>query len=180
MKLSNYLENKVFSENLQYHIDNNINFFENVFMYGSDADLALLKEIREAIDSNLLKPKEDDIWFFTETDLGRFDYFESSLVPLDLPFQEAEYQGKDVELNSPKRGGTKKFYVYVKNDKGNVIKVSFGDPDMKVKNYDPKRAKSFLARHKCDEKKDKTTPGYWACHINRYYKKLGLKSPAQW
>lgn len=76
---------------------------------------------------------------------------------------EAEYQGKKVELNKPKRGGSKKFYVYVKNDKGNVVKVSFGSPDMSIKKSDPDAKSSFRARHKCDQKKDKTSAGYWSC-----------------
>ena len=78
--------------------------------------------------------------------------------------EDAEYQGKKVKLNNPVRGGSKKFYVYVKNKKGNVIKVSFGDTTgLSIKRDDPERRKSFRARHKCDQKKDKTTPGYWSC-----------------
>ena len=78
--------------------------------------------------------------------------------------EDAEYQGKKVKLNNPVRGGNKKFYVYVKNDKGNVIKVSFGDTTgLSIKRDDPERRKAFRARHNCDQKKDKTTPGYWSC-----------------
>ena len=78
--------------------------------------------------------------------------------------QEAEYQGKKVKLNDPIRGGSKKFYVYVRNDKGNVVKVSFGDTTgLSIKRDDPERRKAFRARHNCDQKKDKTTPGYWSC-----------------
>lgn len=76
---------------------------------------------------------------------------------------EAEYQGKKVELNKPKRGGPKKFYVYVQNDKGNIVKVNFGSPDMSIKKSDPDAKSSFRARHKCDQKKDKTSAGYWSC-----------------
>ena len=77
--------------------------------------------------------------------------------------EKAEYQGKSVELNNPTRGDVKKYKVYVKNDKGNVIKVEFGDPNMSIKRDDPERRKSFRARHNCDQKKDKTTAGYWSC-----------------
>ena len=72
---------------------------------------------------------------------------------------------EDVELDKPFRTpkGPKKFSVYVKNDKGNVVKVNFGDPDMEIKRDDDKRRKSFRARHKCDQKKDKTKPSYWSC-----------------
>lgn len=78
---------------------------------------------------------------------------------------EAEYKGKDVELNKPMRGDVKKYKVYVKNDKGNVVKVNFGDKNMEIKRDDPEARKSFRARHKCSEKKDKTTAGYWSCKM---------------
>ena len=67
------------------------------------------------------------------------------------------------ELNNPTRGDVKKYKVYVKNDKGNVVKVEFGDPNMSIKRDDPQARKNFRARHNCDQKKDKTTAGYWSC-----------------
>ena len=76
---------------------------------------------------------------------------------------EAEYQGKKVKLNDPIRGGSKKFYVYVKNEKGNVVKVKFGDPNMEIKRDDPARRKSFRARHNCDNPGPKTKARYWSC-----------------
>jgi hypothetical protein len=76
---------------------------------------------------------------------------------------EAEYQGRKVKLNKPMRGDVKKFKVYVKNDKGNVIKVSFGDPNMKIKKSNPARRKSFRARHNCDNPGPKTKARYWSC-----------------
>jgi len=88
--------------------------------------------------------------------------------------QEAEYRGKNVPLNKPKRGGSKKFYVYTKNKKGNVVKVSFGGTTgLNVKIDEPGARSSFAARHQCATKKDKTKPGYWACNIGRYWKSLG-------
>lgn len=77
---------------------------------------------------------------------------------------EAEYKGKDVELNKPFRtpDGPKKFGVYVKNDKGNVIIVRFGDPNMEIKRDDPERRKAYRARHKGDKIHDKTKAGYWS------------------
>jgi len=82
-------------------------------------------------------------------------------------FQEAEYQGKKVKLGKVKRGGSRKFYVYVKNPKtGNVKKVSFGDnTGLSIKTKDPVKRKSFKARHKCDQKKDRTSAGYWSCRM---------------
>lgn len=93
---------------------------------------------------------------------------------------EAKYQGKEVALNKPKRGGSKKFFVYTKNPKtGKVIKVSFGaaggGQNLAVKLDDPKRRKAFADRHKCSTKKDKTKPGYWACRLTRYARQLGMK-----
>lgn len=98
----------------------------------------------------------------SDTDVILEDYDE--LVCEEI-FTEAEYQGKKVTLNKPVRSsnGPKKFHVYVKNKKGNVIKVNFGDPNMKIKKNIPNRRKSFRARHKCDTAKDKTTARYWSC-----------------
>jgi hypothetical protein len=80
-----------------------------------------------------------------------------------------------IELNKPKRGGSKKFYVYVKDPQtGNVKKVSFGQPGMSVKINDKVAAKAFAARQDCENKKDRTTPGYWSCNLPKYAKLLGL------
>lgn len=122
------------------------------------------------------------------TDIGEFGEFENTWVPLDVILEapdhlwEAEYQGKKVTLNKPKRGGPKKYYVYVKNPKtGKVKRVTFGSTELSVKIQDPKRRASFAARHKCAQTKDRTSARYWACRLPRFSKSLGL-SPvsAQW
>jgi len=79
--------------------------------------------------------------------------------------EEAEYRGRKVKLGKPflTPGGPKKRAVYVKNAKGNVVKVNFGDPNLKIKKNIPARRKSFRARHHCDTAKDRTTPRYWSC-----------------
>lgn len=78
--------------------------------------------------------------------------------------EEAKYQGRTVTLNKPMKGDVKKSKVYVKDPKtGNVKKVNFGDKKMKIKKNIPSRRKSFRARHNCDQKKDKTSAGYWSC-----------------
>lgn len=78
--------------------------------------------------------------------------------------KEAEYQGRKVTLNKPTRGDVKKFKVYVKDPStGNVKKVNFGDPDMKIKKSNPERRKSFRARHNCDNPGPKTKARYWSC-----------------
>jgi len=80
---------------------------------------------------------------------------------------EAEYQGKKVELNNPIRTSenpNKKFKVYTMGPSGKVVVVRFGDPNMGINRDDPKARAAFRARHSCDEKKDKTTAGYWSCY----------------
>ena len=84
-------------------------------------------------------------------------------------FEDAEYQGRKVTLNKPFRtsGGSSKFSVYVRNDKGDVVKVNFGSPDMSIKRSSSERRASFRARHDCDNQKDKTTAAYWSCQMWR-------------
>jgi hypothetical protein len=77
--------------------------------------------------------------------------------------KEAEYQGRDVPLGKPMQGDVKKFKVYVKNPKGNVVKVNFGDPNMRIKKSNPARRKSFRARHNCDNPGPRTKARYWSC-----------------
>ena len=78
--------------------------------------------------------------------------------------EEAEYRGRKVKLNKPMRGDVKKFKVFVKDPKtGNVKKVNFGDPNMRIKKSNPKRRKSFRARHNCDNPGPKTKARYWSC-----------------
>ena len=77
--------------------------------------------------------------------------------------EEAEYQGRKVTLNKPTAGDVKKSKVYVKNEKGNVVKVNFGDPNMKIKVSDPARRKSFRARHNCENPGPKWMARYWSC-----------------
>lgn len=84
-----------------------------------------------------------------------------------IKLEEAEYQGREVNLGKPFRTpkGPKKFSVYVRNKKGNVVKVNFGDPGLSIKRDDPKRKKAFRARHKCSTRKDRTKPSYWSCRF---------------
>jgi hypothetical protein len=83
---------------------------------------------------------------------------------LERSLEEAEYQGRKVPLNKPMRGDVKKFKVYVKDPKtGNIKKVNFGDKNMRIKKSNPKRRKSFRARHNCDNPGPKTKARYWSC-----------------
>ena len=188
MKLT---ENVEISEELEYHLDNNISLSENVFRIYSDGYFKLINEVRDLYNRNLIRLNDDDTWI-VESDLGkRVKLNNGDIVWLDAPIYEndledvlteAKHHGKNVKLNSPFRtpGGPKKFAVYVKTPKGTIKKVTFGDPNLKVRNRNPKAAKSFRARHKCDQKKDRTTAGYWSCSVGRYAKKLGLKSSRSW
>tara|TARA_R100000005_G_C4969865_1_gene183211 strand:- start:215 stop:598 length:384 start_codon:yes stop_codon:yes gene_type:complete len=93
---------------------------------------------------------------------------EKNLVPInDYVIEEAEYQGKKVELGKVKRGGTKKFYVYVRDPKTkNIKKVSFGDTTgLSIKTKDAKRRKAFRDRHNCDNPGPKTKARYWSCRM---------------
>ena len=164
---------------LQYHLNNSLTLSECVYRYSSDSFIQLFAEARQALRDGKIILSEQDILLLELTDIGEYGMYEGQKVPLDLPMvdeelDEAEYRGKDVPLNKPKRGGSKKFYVYTKNKKGNVVKVSFGGTTgLNVKIDEPGARASFAARHQCDKKKDKTKPGYWACNIGRYWKSLG-------
>jgi hypothetical protein len=90
-----------------------------------------------------------------------------NMVWEELVFEDAEHEGKNVTLNKPHRtpDGPKKFSVYVKNDKGNVVKVNFGDPNMEIKRDDPARRKSYRARHNCANPGPKWKANYWSCRM---------------
>ena len=114
-----------------------------------------------------------------------FGLYEGVVVPLEQPLVEFDTTGglivseKEPELNKPKRSsGDKKYVVYVRNPKtGNIKKIQFGDEKggLTSKINDKGAAASFAARHNCDTKTDKLSPGYWACRLPRYAKELGLK-----
>jgi len=107
----------------------------------------------------------DESYFYISDAL----YEDGSVVEEDLEFWddvvvEAEYRGRKVKLNKPMRGDVKKFKVFVKDPKTkNIKKVNFGDPNMRIKKSNPKRRKSFRARHNCDNPGPKTKARYWSC-----------------
>jgi hypothetical protein len=182
----------IVSESLQYHIDNDLTLTNNIFRVYSEGYFDLVNEVRELWEDGLIKLNEEDR-LMVESDLGKRVKIGDEIVYLDAPYileyeteedilEEAKHRGKNVKLGKPFRtsGGPKKFAVYVKSKSGGVKKVTFGDPGLKVKNSNKKAAKSFRARHKCSEKKDRTTAGYWSCSIGRYAKQLGLSSSNSW
>ena len=181
---------KEFSESLSYHLVNSMPITENVFRPGSKQFFSILEEARNLFDEGILELKGIDKELYETTEIGNFGTFNGVRVPLDIPMEieeelnEAEYHGKEVKLNYPMRGGTKKYQVYVKNPKtGKVKKIAFGDVHggLTAKVSNPKARKSFAARHNCDMKKDKTKAGYWACRINKYGHLFGGKTyPGYW
>ena len=176
------------SESLNYHIENNLSLTNNIYRVYSTGYFNLVNEVRDLYEQGLIELNEEDT-LMVESDLGKAVIIEGQEIYLDAPFEieetlsEAEYRGRKVNLNKPFRtpGGPKKFAVYVKSPNGNVKKVTFGDSGkLRVRNKNKKAAKSFRARHKCDQKKDRTTAGYWSCNVGRYAKQLGLSSSNAW
>ena len=182
-------ENIKISEALQYHIDNNLSLTDNVFRVYSKGYFVLVNEVRNLWKDGKIHLNEEDT-LMVESDLGQRVKIGEEIVYLDAPFEveddevleEAKHRGKNVKLGKPFRtpGGPKKFAVYVKSKNGGVKKVTFGDPKLKVRNRNKGAAKSFRARHRCDQKKDRTTAGYWSCNVGRYAKQLGLSSSNSW
>ena len=100
-------------------------------------------------------------------ELGRPQFSES------LNEAKKKKEKKDPPIGKPKRGGSKAYYVYVR-DKGKIKKVSFGSGGLRAKINNPKARKAFAARHKCSTKNDRTKASYWSCRLPRYEKELGL------
>lgn len=175
------------SENLSYHFSNDIGLLESVFRLESDSWLDLVNEARILFEEGKILLSDDDIWLIG-TDAGKKDIYEGEEVLLDIPFEEfdqideSEYHGRKVNLNKPFRtpSGPRKFAVYTKNEKGNVVKVGFGQPGMRVNNNDPAKARSFQKRMKCENPGPKWKAKYWSCNVARYRKLLGIKSSRPW
>jgi hypothetical protein len=180
------------SEALQYHIDNGLTLTDNVFRVYSEGYFDLVNEVRELWEEGKIDLNEEDT-LMVESDLGIKVKIGKEYVYLDAPYiseteteedilAEAKHKGKNVNLGKPFRtpGGPKKFAVYVRKPGGGIKKVTFGDPKLKVRNRNKGAAKSFRARHKCSQKKDRTTAGYWSCNVGRYAKQLGLSSSNSW
>lgn len=183
-------ENVNVSDSLRYHVENGLTLTNNIYRVYSEAYFNLVNEVRDLWELDLIQLNEEDT-MMVESDLGKKVIIEGEVIYLDAPFmfeeeeevlEEAKHRGKNVKLNKPFRtpGGPKKFAVYVKTPGGGVKKVTFGDPNLRVRNKNKGAAKSFRARHKCDQKKDRTTAGYWSCSVGRYAKQLGLSSSNSW
>jgi len=180
-------EEVLLSEGLKYHIREGISLSNSIYRPGSKAFFDLINETRARYHAQDIALDESDREL-VESDLGQWGIFEGREVALDFPIEEtadelleAEYQGRDVDLNKPKRGGSKKFFVYVKNPKtGKVKKIEFGAKGMTTGLRNPDRRRSFKNRHNCEDKNDKTKPGYWACRIGRYPNVSGAPYVTWW
>jgi len=170
------LEDTKISEELQYHIENGLTLTNNVFTVYSKKYFDLINEVRDLWMQNLIQLNEEDEEIVL-SDIGRIGLYEGKMVYLDAPIEdevedlnEAKYKGRTVTLNKPMQGDVKKFKVFVKNEKGNVIKVNFGfggtsakGKVMRIKKSNPERRKNFRARHNCDNPGPKTKARYWSC-----------------
>jgi len=174
------------SEGLNHHISNAIPLHETVYRYGSVKHLSLIKEARKLYSRNVIDLNEHDVELI-KTHLGEWGLFEGESVPLDIPFvnelnerenvneAKAKKKKKDPPIGKPKRGGSKAYYVYVRDPKTKKIKkVSFGSGGLRAKINNPKARNAFAKRHRCSTKNDRTKPGYWSCRLPRYAKALGL------
>ena len=178
----NKASRNILSEGLKHCIDNKKPLTENLYRAGSEKYFNLWAETRALYSRGIVDIKnQDDLEILTETQLGEFDIFEGKKVPLDfimeeIELKEADKKKKTPPIGKPKRGGSKKFYVYVRKKGGGVKKVSFGQAGMSAKINNPKARQAFSKRHNCPNKKDKTKASYWSCRLPRYAHLLGLKS----
>jgi len=182
----------ILSENLRYHVDKQLPLTENTFRYGSQSFLNLWSEARYLYLREIIHVNDDDKEILLETNLGEYGVYEGKKVPLDMPMLEYETEDQSIEdepitekegkkknppIGKPKRGGSKKFYVYVRKPGGGIKKVSFGDTTgLSAKINNPEARRAFAKRHDCANKKDRTKASYWSCRLPRYSKLLGLKS----
>lgn len=174
MKYVKTFEQFEVSEGFQYHMDNGLDITNSVYRIGSDAYKNLFEETKKYWDEGNIILSDKAAWMAKNLEVGK----------------DAIYDGRKVELDTPKRGGDKKFIVYHnsgKKDKdGNIVarKIEWGDTSgLSIKNDDPKAAASFWARHQCDTKAkmDPLTAGFWACYASTLFsKQLGLSSAQPW
>jgi hypothetical protein len=170
------------SPNMLYHVYKKLSITENTFRYGSESFLDLWQEARWLHENKQILFDGADKQLLEETEIGTFDFYNGKLVPIDLlleevDLEEADKKKKTPPIGKPKRGGSKKFYVYVRKPGGGVKKISFGDTTgLSAKINNAKARSAFSKRHDCPNKKDRTKASYWSCRLPRYARLLGLKS----
>ena len=175
------INNSNISEDLKYHIENDIGVDKNIFRPGSSSYFSVINEARILYKKGIYIPKnQEELFFLSDLDLGEFAFFEGKIVPLDFPefvsnIEEAKYKGREVKLG--KKGAQRiaggRGRVYVRDKKtGKVKKVEFGSnmPDaMGDSDEDKKRRKNYGDRHNCSDKDDRTKPGYWSCRATKLF-----------
>jgi len=161
------------SKELKHHLDNKISLSESQFRSGSEKHINLLKEVKELYSKGLINLNETDEFIVNEFDPNPVKIKGIGEVYLGLVqedyesdeelLSEAVYKGRKVQLGKRMAGDVKKFKVYVRNEKGNVVKVNFGQKGVKIKKNNPARRKSFRARHNCANPGPRWKARYWSC-----------------
>jgi hypothetical protein len=164
---SNHVSKIDISEGLKFHIVNKQSIIDNVYKKGTDNFNNLLEECRDLYMNGDLELSDDDLSFIMENEYGPI---ENTNYTVGDMLNEAEYQGRKVQLGKIMQGDIKKFKVYIKNDRGKVVKVNFGfggksakGKRMVIKKNNPARRKSFRARMRCDNPGPRDSARYWAC-----------------
>jgi len=150
------------SNALQYHIDNGMTLTENAFMFYSEGYFNLVNEVRDLWKEGKIELNEGDT-LMVESDLGIKVKIGKEYVYLDAPYiyeTEEDVLSEGKTLEKPK-----KFAVYTKSKTEGIKKVTFGNSNLILKES-----------RNCSQKTDRTTAGYWSCHVGRYTKQLGLSS----
>lgn len=132
---------------------------QGVLDYLENIDYSEWSDLRKELEQLKKNSTIDEVDEYCSSCLAEY------LLEYKDKIEEAEYRGRKVKLGKPflTPGGPKKRSVYVKNAKGNVVKVNFGDPNMRIKKSNPKRRKSFRARHKCNNPGPRWKARYWSC-----------------
>ena len=174
MKYVKTFEQFEVSEGFRYHMENGMDITNSVYRLGSDAYKNLFEETKKYWDEGNIILSDKAAWMAKNLEVGK----------------KAIYDGRDVELDTPARGGDKKFIVYHnsgKKDKDDniiAVKIEWGDTSgLSIKNDDPAAAASYWARQQCDLKKsmDPLTPKFWSCYgPSLFNKQLGLSSDEPW
>ena len=169
---ANKLDESIFSEQKIYETDHGATIYEIALPRQLEEEEANEYANRLANymfeqgyeDFDIVIGEEDDVIEETYDDDNEFfEQYGVLWFNEDDEMDEAEYQGRKVKLGKPMQGDVKKFKVYVKNPKGNVVKVNFGDKKSKIKKSNPARRRSFRARHNCDNPGPRHKARYWSC-----------------
>lgn len=179
MKYVKTFEDFQVSEGFRYHMENGLDITNSVYRLGSKAYKELFEETKKYWDEGNIILNDKAAWMAKNLEVGKKAIYKDRSSKKTIK----------VELDTPSRGGNKKFIVYRNSgkadEKGNIIakKIEWGDTNLSIKNDDPGAAASFWARHQCDleKKMDPDTAGFWACYgPSLFNKQLGLSSDEPW